>query len=98
MTPPPLAITLLTPSDGTTIASGQQITLTASASVGSGLTIARVEYYVRGVLIGSTTSGPTYSMTWTNTPLPPGSFVFHARLVATNGQAVASQPITLTVQ
>jgi YD repeat-containing protein len=97
-TPPPMTVALATPSDNTTIASGQQITLTSTVTLGAGITLLRVEYYVRGVLIGNSTSGPLYSKTWTNTPLPPGSFVFHARAVATSGQAVASTPITIIVQ
>jgi hypothetical protein len=95
--PPPLSVSLLTPTGGQTVANGAQVTLTASASATGGLTISRVEYYVRGVLIGSATTAP-YTKTWTNTPLPIGSYLFHARVVATNGQAVASAPATITVQ
>jgi YD repeat-containing protein len=98
VTPPPMTVALASPGDNTTIASGQQITLTATVTLGAGISLSRVEYYVRGVLIGDSTSGPLYAKTWTNTPLPPGSFVFHARAVATDGRAVASTPVTVIVQ
>jgi hypothetical protein len=95
--PPPLSVTLLTPTEGQTMPSNQHITLTASASASGGLTIARVEYYVRGVYIAQATT-PPYSVSWTNEPLPAGSFVMTARVVATDGHAVASAPVTLIVQ
>jgi YD repeat-containing protein len=97
VTPPPLSVTLLTPTEGQTMPSNQHINLTASASASGGLTIARVEYYVRGVYIGQATTAP-YTVSWTNEPLPPGSFIMTARVVATDGHAVASSPVTLVVQ
>jgi YD repeat-containing protein len=97
VTPPPLSVTLLTPTEGQTMPSNQHITLTASASASGGLTIARVEYYVRGVYIAQSTT-PPYSVSWTNEPLPAGSFVMTARVVSTDGHAVASSPVTLIVQ
>ncbi len=99
ISPPNLTVTLITPTNGQTMASGQQITLTATATAGSGLTIARVEYYVRGVYIGQSTSASTqYPVPWTNTPLPGGAYLFTARVVSTDGHAVASTPVTVTVQ
>lgn len=79
------------------ITPGQTVSLTATATAAPGLTIARVEYYSSGRFIGQRTTAP-YSMDWTNGPLPTGPFTFMARLVLTDGRAVASPPVTITVQ
>lgn len=95
--PPPLSVGLLTPTQGQTVGYGQGLTLTATASAGGGLTIARVEYYNGGVFIGQSSTAP-YSVPWNNLPLPAGAFTFIARVVTTDGRAVSSAPVTITVQ
>lgn len=52
---------------------------------------------MRGVYIGQATTAP-YTKTWTNTPLPPGSYLFTARAVSTDNHAVASAPVAVTVE
>jgi hypothetical protein len=97
VTPPPLSVTVLAPTPGQIVAFNQPTNFTASASASGGLTIARVEYYVRGVYVGQSATAP-YTVSWINTPLPGGSFVVVARVVSTDGHAVASTPVTFTVQ
>ena len=94
--PPPLSVSIVTPTNNQIVTRGQVVSLTATASVGSGLTIARVEYYNGGLLVGQAT-GSTYAVTMA-TDLLPATNVLVARVVASNGQAVASAPITITVQ
>lgn len=94
--PPPLSVSITAPSNNHKVTRGQTVSLTASASVGPGLTITRVEYYNGGLLVGQATGG-TYAVTMA-TDLLPATNVVVARVVASNGQAVASAPITITVQ
>ncbi len=93
--PPPLSVAILTPGPTSQVPRGQMVQLTASASVGSGLTVTRVEYYTSGLLVGQSTTG-SYAVTL-STDLLPATNVVIARLVASNGQAVASAPVTITV-
>jgi YD repeat-containing protein len=93
--PPPLSVTIATPSTNQTVTRGQDVQLTATASVGSGLTITRVEYYNNGLLVGQSATG-TYAVTL-STHFVPITNVIIARVVASNGQAVASAPRTITV-
>ena len=59
-------------------------------------TVSRVEYYTNGLLTGQATSG-SYSVTLSTHYLPATSVIV-ARVVASNGQAVSSAPVTLNVQ
>ncbi len=94
--PPPLSVSILTPANNVTVTRGQTVQLTALATVGSGLTVTRVEYYNGGLLVGQSATG-TYPVTL-STDLLPATNIVIARVVASNGQAVASSPITITVQ
>ena len=96
VTPPPLSVSILTPANNVKVTRGQTVQLTASATVGSGLTVTRVEYYNGGLLVGQSATG-TYPVTL-STDLLPATNIVIARVVASNGQAVASSPITITVQ
>lgn len=99
ITPPPLSVAIATPAPSQQVLVGQTIQLTATASVGGGLTIARVEYYNGGQFIGQAATAP-YTVPFTNGgngTLPP-TVVLRARVVATNGQAAASSPVTITIQ
>ena len=99
ISPPGIYVTLNQPSAPLNYWSTVNLTASAGVVAGSGLTIARVEYYNGGIKIGqSTNAGNNYSVPFYVVAVPPGPNVFIARVVATNGQAVASVPLTLTVQ
>ena len=97
VSPPPLSVNIVTPSSGEAVVSGQNVALTANATATGGLTIARVEWYKYGILVGTSTTAP-YTTQWNNLPQGPGTYVFTARVVATNNAAVASAPVSITVQ
>jgi hypothetical protein len=92
-----MTVAMATPANGSTLTSGALTTLTATVTVGGGLTAQQVEYYVNGLFVGQASTAP-YTLTWTNGQMPTGPYAVVARLVATNGQAVSSSPITITVQ
>lgn len=93
---PPVSVAIVTPTPGQTFANGQTVTLTATVTAGPGVTVARVEYYQGGLLVGQATSAP-YQVSWNNLPLAPGPFTFIARVVTTDNRAVASSPVAITV-
>jgi hypothetical protein len=75
------------------------VNFTATASATGGLTIARVEYYNGGTKIGeSTNAASNYSVPFTAVAVPVGPNTLFARVVSTDGKAVASAPATLIVQ
>jgi RHS repeat-associated protein len=86
-------VTLTAPANNSGYITPASITLVASAS-DPVTSIARVEFYAGGVLIGSTTTAP-YTFTWANGPA--GTFAITARAVNSVGVMANSQPITITV-
>ena len=101
ISPPGLYVTINPPSAPLNYWTVVNFTATAGVVAGSGLVIDRVEYYNGGIKIGQSSTGPTYSVPFTVIAVPSGPNVFIARVVsttATGGKAVASVPITLTVQ
>ncbi len=91
--PPALSVAITSPENNDSFQSGSTVTLQASVT---GSDIARVEYYNGGIYIGQATSAP-YAVNWTNTPLPPGSFTFFARVVTTANDVAVSEPVTITM-
>ncbi len=77
-------VALTAPSPGATATAPATIAIQASASEAGG-TIARVDFYQGGVLIGST-AGTPYAISWY--PVPPGSYLLTA--VATDGAGAAT--------
>ena len=98
ISPPGLYVTINPPSAPLNFWTTVNFTATAGVMAGSGLTIAKVEYYNGGIKIGESSTAPNYSVPFYVVAVPTGPNVFIARVVATNGKAVASTPITLTVQ
>ncbi|MEO7890996.1 MAG: Ig-like domain-containing protein [Vicinamibacterales bacterium] len=95
---PPATVSIATPAGNTTLGYGGSVTLTASVNVGSGLTASRVEYYLNGNYIGQATAAP-YSLVWAPSPaLPAGQQTFIARLILSDGRAVSSAPVSITLQ
>lgn len=99
VTPPPLSVAIVTPTPNQHVLIGQTIQLTATATVGPGLTVARVEYYNGGQFVGQASVAPfTVPLMNGGNGTLPATNVLRARIVATNGQAVASAPVTITAQ
>ena len=92
----PITVSLTTPTNNTTVASGSNVTLTATASTTSG-TISQVAFYQGSTLIGTATSSP-YTVTWANPIADTGSYQLTA--VATNSasQTNTSSAVTVTVR
>jgi len=91
---PPPTVSLTTPANGTSFASGAPITISANAASPTG-SISEVDFYSGGNKIGVATS-PPYSYTWTHAPA--GNFQVLAIAVDSIGQQTISAPINITVQ
>ena len=88
-TPP--SVSIVSPSDGAVLSGNVRID--ASATDDSG--IARVDFYVNGVLIGSSSAAP-YSQRWNTKHYPDGSHAIEVVAVDTHGNS-ASASIDVTV-
>src|SRR5262249_45093646 len=88
----PPVVSLLTPTNGTTVLEPFTLTLTASASDSDG--IRRVEFFAEGILLGQATN-PSFNFTWTN--VPPGIHQVTARATDNLGDFTSTPPISLTV-
>lgn len=89
----PPTITLSSPSDGASFAAPATIVMTAAANDSDG-GIARVDFYVGGVLAGSTATSP-YSLTLNN--LGAGTYSLSAIAVDVDGASTASGVVTVYV-
>ena len=86
--------TLTAPANGALYLAPANITVRAGASAPAPDTIARVEFYANGVLIGTdTTAG--YSVAWTG--VAAGTYTLVARAIDNNGLATDSAARTITV-
>ena len=87
--PPTVSIT--NPSDGSTFGSGSNITVAASANDSDG-TIAGVDFYASGTLLGRSTTAP-YSTSWQSAPA--GTYSVYA--VATDNQGAVTTSSSISV-
>src|SRR5690242_5639787 len=87
------AISVTAPASGQAFAAGKPITVTASASDSDG-TIAKVEFLVDGVVIGTVGAGP-YTMNWSGAAI--GTHVLSARATDNRGAPATSTPITVII-
>jgi hypothetical protein len=88
-----LAVALLEPAAGQVFAASTPISLTASPSETTG-TIAKVEFYADGTLVGASTA-PPYKTTWSS-PVA-GSHTITARVSDATGLSMASSAVAVTV-
>ena len=86
-------VTILSPGDGASFLEDTDIAFTATASDLIGQ-VARVDFYVDGGLIGSSSAAP-YATTWTP---PVGSYVLTAIAVDDDSNATTSVPVNVTVE
>jgi hypothetical protein len=87
-------VSLLAPADGSSVPFGTPVTLEASASDPDG-SIARVDFYANGVLVGSDTSEP-YSVTWSNAAVATHSITAAAVDNAGASTTSAARSVTVT--
>ncbi len=95
ITPDPSApvVALTAPTSGAQFVAPATITLNATAT-SAGRTIAKVEYFANGALVG-TRIGTPYSIVWSNVPSRTWSIT--ARATDSTGATTTSSAITLTV-
>jgi len=87
----PPSVSIANPSDGSTYNAGSNITVTASAGDIDG-TIASVDFYVNGTLLGRSTIAP-YSASWQS--VQAGTYRVYA--VATDNQGAVTTSSSITV-
>ncbi|HWB94695.1 MAG TPA: Ig-like domain-containing protein, partial [Puia sp.] len=92
-TAPTPSVTLTSPKNNAVIPEDGNITVTATASE-SGGSIARVEFYAGGTLIGSDSSAP-YSITWFGND--PGNYTITARAIDGTGNT-STASVNLNVE
>lgn len=96
VTSPPATATITSPANASTFAVGTPIPLTATASDPDG-SVSRVDYYRAGnILIGGSSTGPSYSYSWTNAPAGNHQVTAIAR-DAGNAPGPASSPVSVSV-
>lgn len=91
---PPPTVSLTSPTGGQTFTSPPSIALAASASAGSGASLAKVEFYDGATLLGTVMS-PPYQLTWTTAAV--GSHVLRASATDSLGQTTQSANVSITV-
>lgn len=86
------AVTIGAPLDGSTVQGVVNVTATATDAQG----IARVDFYVDGILAGSATATP-YGFSWNTATLSNGSHVITAK-ASDGATSIASHSVAVTVQ
>jgi len=89
----PPSVSITSPTDGATLATPGNITITATASDTDG-TVASVAFYANGSLISTATTSP-YSATWSNAPA--GSYTLTAIATDDQGATTTSTAVHVTV-
>ncbi len=85
-------VSVTAPTSGASVTAGSATTLTATAADSDG-TIARVQFFVDGVAVGSPDTTSPYSASWT--PARAGSFTITATAVDNLGASTTSAPVTV---
>jgi RHS repeat-associated protein len=92
--PPPASVTITSPADGSVFNGPTNIVITAQAVPAAGATIAKIDFFDGGTLIGTSTTGP-FGITWTNASA--GTHSVTARATDTRGASLTSSPISITM-
>jgi DNA-binding beta-propeller fold protein YncE len=87
-------VALTAPSDGASFSAPGNITLSASATAGTGATVKQIDFYSGATLIGSASAAP-YTVTWSN--VPAGSYSLTAKVTDSLGQTATSPAVSVTV-
>jgi RHS repeat-associated protein len=92
---PPPSVNITSPTSGTTVASSQSVTLTATATAAIG-TVSSVQFYDGSTLLGSGTgSGSTYTYSWSGGAV--GSHSITAKATDSYGDTTASAVVNVTI-
>ncbi|HKP71407.1 MAG TPA: Ig-like domain-containing protein [Pyrinomonadaceae bacterium] len=91
LTPPTVSLTA--PAAGAILTG----TVTVSANATDNKTVARVEFYKGGTLLGTDTTAP-YSVQWNTAAETPGSYTLTAKAFDTAGNNATSAPRSVTVK
>ncbi|QEM68656.1 hypothetical protein FO488_11130 [Geobacter sp. FeAm09] len=86
------AIAITAPAAGATVSGNVSVTVNTSDNVG----VAKVEYYVNGTLLTTTTSSP-YSYTWNTASVSNGSSTLSAKAYDAAGNVGTSTSVAVTV-
>ena len=92
--PVPPSIDLTQPLDGAHFAAGADVLVSAAVGNDPNATVARVDFYVDGVLLEQVTAAP-WQATWTN--VPPGNHLLTAVAVDPVDGDVTASAVTVTV-
>jgi peptidoglycan/xylan/chitin deacetylase (PgdA/CDA1 family) len=87
------AVSLSSPAAGSTLSGPVSLTASASSTVG----IARVDYLVNGVVVATSTSGPSYQVTWDSATVGDGPVTVTARATDNGGNQATSAGTSATV-
>ena len=92
------AVALTAPGVGSVLTVGSNVSLAATATAGSGATIAQVQFLVTpsgatAAIVGTDTSAP-FALTWV--PTTAGNYTITARVTDTNGNTVTSTGVSVT--
>jgi YVTN family beta-propeller protein len=87
-------VTVTSPANGTSFTAGAAIPLSASATVGTGRTIANVTFLDGSVAIATVNAAP-YTFNWTNAATGPHSIT--ARVTDSTGAVATSPAVTIAV-
>ena len=90
------AVAITAPAAGATV-SGVNVTLSANATAGTGLTITKVQFQVDNVNQGGAVTSSSYSMVLDSTKLSNGSHSLVAMATDSANNTVASSPVSVTV-
>ncbi len=88
----PPTVSIANPTAGSLLVAGSVVTIAATAADADG-TIAKVEFYCDGVLLGADTTAP-YGYAWTTAA--PGTHVLAAKATDNKGGTAMSPPVTVT--
>ena len=87
-------VSLTAPMAGATV-SGTAVTLSATASAASGLTVSRVDFMIDGTTVGMANTSP-YSVSWNSTTVTKGSHMLTAKATDSGGGTTTTPAITIT--
>lgn len=95
LTVSPPSVSIASPAEGATFASGSDITIMANAGDSDG-TVSTVEFYEGANKIGEDTTGPSpFSFTWND--VAAGSYTLSAKATDNDGATTTSDPVHITV-
>jgi hypothetical protein len=90
------AVSVVAPAVGATV-SGKTVTLTATATAGTGLTVASVQFKVDGSNVGAALTASPYTTTLDSTTLLDGAHSITAAVTDSAGNTSASAAVSVTV-